>query len=169
MPAHFSLLMPISSGATSIPTSCHSFELRLHLPSCAFNPMASYSQVPIPPDVPIPPSPDSPRAHGLGLDGIPPASSANLEPEPSLLSPFRDAFRPGGAGAAYRTPSTSSSTPSSGVAMTPRSPHSRGGTGTSQDDGEGPFNFQPMTLTKSPISKSVRHLVVLRALQGCLD
>ena len=105
---------------------------------------ASGRGVPILPEA-IPPSPDSPRAQGLGLDGVPAMAIAHIDSDQSLLSPSRAHFPPSVLG---KTPSTNS-TPSTGTTTAP-------GTGASQQDGKGPFNFQPMTLTKSPISQSVR-------------
>lgn len=119
--------------------------------------MAITNPIPAPPRTPTPPPDDGPsEMRGLGLDGIGDLlSPTNDGYDPHALSPMSENFAAGRYG---------SSPPKSlsGRPLGPASPNSlyssisadSNGTSGSQD-GKNPFNFQPMSLAKSPVMKSV--------------
>ena len=108
--------------------------------------------IPVPPVSPTPPTPDSPQRTGLGLS----EDSFDL----SSLSPYKENFR-------YGSSSLSNGLTSPASPMSPLyQPMSGegGGIGLSIQDETGPFNFQPMSLSKSPIVKSVS-IAVLQSME----
>ena len=132
--------------------------------------MASHLPIPAPPRTPTPPPDDSPslgdQIHGLGLEGwlISPARSTF---DPNSLSPMDENYHSGRRyGAATRglttNPLSMSSMSDSSSLYSASSIDSASGsqpnTGAllEKTDGKGMFNFQPTSLAKSPVSKSVR-------------
>lgn len=128
--------------------------------------MSSYTYshpIPEPPRTPTPPPDDSPPTDfsGLGLDGMGDLlSPTKALYDPSALSPMTENF------AVNRYYSSPSLALSGGPPLSPTSPNSlyssvSGDSNGSRDGelghgGKGPFNFQPISLAKSPITKSVR-------------
>ena len=123
--------------------------------------MAFNTPIPAPPRTPTPPpEDDKPQESGLGLDGMEDLlSPSRMVFDSNTLSPMRENFR-------YNQ--GNSSTVSLSQPLSPLSPtsvksvysnmssESNGSrTSASLQDGKGPFNFQPMYLAKSPVSKSV--------------
>jgi hypothetical protein len=127
--------------------------------------MSQAAPIPEPPRTPTPP-PDDPQHEptGLGLDGLGDLLSPTTmdQFDPTSLSPMRENFSSSG-----RRMSNSTGTPMSQPlsSVSPNSIYgslegSQSGTGNSIQDGKGPFNFQPqpMSLSKTPVMKSVcRH------------
>lgn len=107
--------------------------------------MASNLPIPIPPRTPTPPPDDPP--------GAPMPSEATLyeQQNTSRLSPLVDTFppprSPSDAGSRGRLSPTKSSFGPSPVEAAAQD--------GSYDDGSGPFNFNTVTLAKSPVGKSV--------------
>ena len=127
--------------------------------------MANNMPIPAPPRTPTPPPEDTqPGMAGLGLDGMGDLlSPTKMSFDPNTLSPMRENFALG------RYATGTSGTASSSQPLSPTSTNSiyssmsteSNGSyaGTPVLDGKGPFNFQPMSLAKSPISKSVGTLL----------
>ncbi|MCJ1290764.1 Endoplasmic reticulum zinc transporter [Xylographa carneopallida] len=121
--------------------------------------MATSIRIPVPPRTPTPP-PDNDQVEmaGLGLDGIGDLlSPTKALYDPSSLSPMDENF-------AVSRFSSSPSLALSSQPLSPTSPNSLyssistesngGKSELSMQNGKGPFNFQPMSLAKSPITKS---------------
>lgn len=127
--------------------------------------MAISTPIPAPPRTPTPPPDDGPSAMtGLGLDGIGDLlSPTNDGYDPCSLAPMSENF----SASRYGTsPPKASSGP-----LSPASPNSLYGSFSSDGnganggpDGKNPFNFQPMSLAKSPVMKSVRTSLLLSPL-----
>ena len=133
--------------------------------------MASHLPIPAPPRTPTPPSdddhqPPGDQIHGSPLEGflISPARSSF---DPNSLSPMDENYTSGRRyGATTRgltanplgiSPMTDSSSLYSAFSIESGSgsqPNS--GALVEKTDGKGMFNFQPTSLAKSPVSKSVR-------------
>lgn len=115
--------------------------------------MASQLPIPAPPRTPTPPSEDERQGiDGLGLDGVI-TSPTEVAFDPRALSPMREHFMSGRYGSLSNP--LSPGTPTSFYSAL--SNDSAGSQSTaSMEDGRGPFNFQPMSLSKTPITKSVR-------------
>lgn len=131
--------------------------------------MASHLPIPAPPRTPTPPpdddQPPGDQIHGLGLEGflISPSRSTF---DPNSLSPMDENHTSGRRyGATSRgltanslglSPMTDSSSLYSAFSIESGSgsqPNS--GALVEKTDGKGMFNFQPTSLAKSPVSKSV--------------
>ena len=119
--------------------------------------------IPAPPRTPTPPPKNGPAdMAGLGLDGIGDLLSPTRELyDPRALSPMSENFTV----RKYSTSPAITLSSSSSQPLSPTSPNaiygsisdtSGSNTSTSLQDSKGPFNFQPMSLSKSPITKSVR-------------
>lgn len=131
--------------------------------------MASHLPIPAPPRTPTPPpdddQPPGDQIHGLGLEGflISPARSAF---DPNSLSPMDENYtsgrRYGARGLTTHSlglsPMTDSSSLHSAFSIESGSSGSQPNSGAlvEKTDGKGMFNFQPTSLAKSPVSKSVR-------------
>lgn len=119
--------------------------------------MASILPIPAPPRTPTPPLDDvEALPAGLGLDGMADMLSPTRGAfDHTALSPMSENF----AASRYNgSPLLSLNQPLSPTdsLYSPMSTGPNGSqTGTSLQDGKGPFNFQPMSLAKSPITKSV--------------
>lgn len=115
--------------------------------------MASELPIPAPPRTPTPlPDEEHQGMDGLGLDGVI-TSPTELSFDPNSLSPMRDHFLTGRYGSLSNP--LSPGTPASFYSA--MSNDSAGSQSTvSGEDGRQPFNFQPMALSKSPVTKSVR-------------
>ena len=116
--------------------------------------------IPHPPRTPTPPPEEAPsQTAGLGLDGMADLlSPSHIAFDPHALSPMRENFQVH----SFNTPfSPSLST----IPLSPSSPNTAysstngssksSNTGSLLQDDQGPFNFQPMPLAKSPVTKSV--------------
>ena len=121
--------------------------------------MASSLPIPAPPRTPTPPLDDQPAGEnlaGLGLDGFlnSPAQSVF---DPQSLSPMDEHF-PGSRYGSIAGTSPNPLSPADSVSLySPMSVDSAGSQGnTLMENGKGGFSFQPTTLAKSPVSKSVR-------------
>jgi hypothetical protein len=106
--------------------------------------MAAPIPLPAPPRTPTPPPDESTTQSGLGVDGIPYATAAELLYDPNSLSPADP-------NAHFGSMSTNMASPAS--ASTAYSPLSLD---TGKKNVSSPFNFQTTTLAKSPVIKSVR-------------
>lgn len=131
--------------------------------------MASHLPIPAPPRTPTPPpddgQPTGDQLYGLGLEEYL-ASPAQSNFDPNSLSPMDENYQSGrryGASARALTtnplglsPMTDSSSLHSTVSIESSS-GSQPNTGAlvEKTDGKGMFNFQPTSLAKSPVSKSV--------------
>lgn len=114
--------------------------------------MALAFPIPAPPRTPTPPEDDPADMAGLGLDGVMDFLSPSTATfDPNALSPMTEHFNPGRYG--------SNSQP-----LSPASPNSQysfmsvennGSIDETLQENKGPFNFKPMPLAKSPITKSV--------------
>lgn len=112
--------------STQAPVTLHGY--------CPNQNMANTMPIPLPPRTPTPPpdEPDSPQKL--------PTFDPNAPFDPNSLSPHQcEADQMPSSGASYFAPST---------------PEKQGGGGNGT--GAGPFNFEPSTLAKSPLIKSVR-------------
>lgn len=111
--------------------------------------MASNLPIPIPPRTPTPPPDDPPEAP------VPSEAAFYEQQNISRLSPLVDTFppprNPSDAGSRGRLSPTKSSFGPSPVEAAAQN--------GSYDNGSGPFNFNTVTLAKSPVGKSVRWLV----------
>lgn len=131
--------------------------------------MASHLPIPAPPRTPTPPSDDGQlpgdQIYGLGLEEYMP-SPARSTFDPSSLSPMDENYQSGRRyGATARGLTTnplgmSSMTDSSSLYTAISIEGSSGsqldtGALVEKTDGKGMFNFQPTSLAKSPVSKSV--------------
>ena len=99
------------------------------------------------PQSPSPP-PDEDGNSGLGVSNVAQAAPATITFDPNALSPVSQHFQFGSMSASISSPASiysSMSVDSAGNSKSGRS-----------EDGSGPFNFQPTTLAKSPVIKSVR-------------
>jgi hypothetical protein len=105
--------------------------------------MASTMPLPAPPRTPTPPPDESTAQSGLGLDGIPYATAAELLYDSNSLSPADPNAHFGSMSANMVSPASAS---------TVYSPLSLD---TGKNDISSPFNFQTTTLAKSPVIKSV--------------
>ena len=115
--------------------------------------MASELPIPAPPRTPTPPPEDEHQGTaGLGLDGVL-TSPVKVAFDPNALSPMKESF----LGGRYGSISSNSLSPASPNSFySAMSLDSMGGQSSgSMEDGRGPFNFQPMSLSKSPVTKSV--------------
>ena len=122
--------------------------------------MALDTPTPEPPRTPTPPSEDEHyEAAGLGLDGVGDLLSLTQDLyDPRALSPMTENF-------AVTHYNSGASLSISNQPLNPTSPNSLyssfsaesngSHSGISIQNGKGPFNFQPMSLAKSPITKSV--------------
>lgn len=99
--------------------------------------------IPAPPRTPTPPSDDGSPQGGLGLDGIPYATTSEVFYDPNSLSPADPDAHFGSMSATM----ISSASGSSG--------YGAGSMDSGKSDGSGPFNFQTTTLAKTPVIKSV--------------
>lgn len=131
--------------------------------------MASHLPIPAPPRTPTPPSddgqPTGDQLYGLGLEEYL-TSPAQSTFDPNSLSPMDENYQSGrryGAPARGLTtnplglsPMTDSSSLHSAFSIESSS-GSQPNTGAlvEKTDGQGMFNFQPTSLAKSPVSKSV--------------
>lgn len=131
--------------------------------------MASQLPIPAPPRTPTPPpddgQPPGDQIHGLGLEGYL-TSPARSTFDPNSLSPMDENYQSGrryGATARGLTtnplaisPMTDSSSLYSAFSIESSS-ESQPNTGVlvEKTDGKGMFNFQPTSLAKTPVSKSV--------------
>lgn len=124
--------------------------------------MASSLPVPAPPKTPTPPPEDQQSdqnmAGSLGLDGFLNSSVLSVF-DPQSLSPMDENF-PGKRYGSITTSGGLSSNPLSPTdtnsLYSPMSIDSAGSQGSAlMENGKGMFNFQPTTLAKSPVSKSV--------------
>lgn len=106
--------------------------------------MAAAMPIPAPPGTPTPPPDESSPQSGLGLDGIPHATAAEILYDPNSLSPADPNAHFGSMSANMVSPAS---------AMTGYSTMSLD---SGKSDASSPFNFQTTTLAKSPIVKSVR-------------
>lgn len=107
--------------------------------------MASSLPIPIPPRTPTPPPDDPPNVPALS------EATSYEHLNTSRLSPLVDTFppprSPSDAGSRDRLSPTKSSFGPSPVEAVPEN--------GLYEDGSGPFNFQTVTLAKSPVGKSV--------------
>ena len=123
--------------------------------------MAFSNPIPAPPRTPTPPpEDDQPQGAGLGLDGMEDLlSPSKMLFDPNRLSPTKETFgfSQGNSSTLSISQPLSPLSPASAKSIySSMSSESNGSrTGTSLQDGKGPFNFQPMSLAKSPVSKSV--------------
>lgn len=107
--------------------------------------MASSLPIPIPPRTPTPPSDDPPDGPTLSeATSYEHLNTARLSP---LVDTFPLSQSPSDAGSRDRLSPTKSSFGTSPVESVPEN--------GVQEDASGPFNFQTVTLAKSPIAKSV--------------
>ncbi|KAI9740192.1 MAG: Endoplasmic reticulum zinc transporter [Cirrosporium novae-zelandiae] len=120
---------------------------------------ASNLPIPIPPRTPTPPSDDEPSSAGLGVEGLS-MSPPKIVFDENSLSPMVDTFpfhsnHGHGHGHTHgHHPSTSSN-----LSINPLSPSLYGSLSESTNNNasegnNGPFNFQPTVLAKSPVIKS---------------
>ncbi len=119
--------------------------------------MASSMPIPAPPRTPTPPPEEIAHPGGLGLDGIPYATTGEVLYDPNSLSPADPDAHFGSMSANMISPATGSSV----------------FTSTSLESGKGeppsPFNFQTTTLAKSPVVKSVRYSPTLEPIHPYLN
>ena len=108
--------------------------------------MASMMPILAPPRTPTPPSDENSPQGGLGLDGIPYASTSEVLYDPNSLSPADPDAHFGSMSANMISPASGSS---GYRAMSVDS---------GKSDASSPFNFQTTTLAKTPVIKSVRPL-----------
>lgn len=122
--------------------------------------MASNLPVPAPPRTPTPPPDDQPQSEylsGLGLDGFL-NSPAKSSFDPNSLSPMDENFptRSHRSTNGMGPPPLLAPSPTDTNSLSPMSIDSAGSqTSVMVEDGKGVFQFQPTTLSKSPITKSV--------------
>jgi hypothetical protein len=115
---------------------------------------ASSMPIPVPPRTPTPPM-DEQLNNGLGLEGVASATPPRVTYNRNNLSPNKP-DHPAGYLGGMSAPLTSSNFD---TFYTPLTSNNRGGSQSARsDDGSGPFNFEPTTLAKSPVAKSVRYL-----------
>ena len=123
--------------------------------------MAITKPIPAPPRTPTPPPDDElSEMAGLGLNGIGDLLSPTHDGyDLRALSPMNENFTVNRYNNSISSPAFSSQP------LSPSSPNSQynsilgdgngSNTGNSSQHSKGPFNFQPMSLAKSPITKSV--------------
>jgi hypothetical protein len=100
--------------------------------------------IPAPPRTPTPPPDESFPQSGLGLDGIPHATVAEILYDPNSLSPADPNAHFGSMSANMVSPAGANSV------------YSATSTDGGKSDASSPFNFQTATLAKSTVVKSVR-------------
>ena len=129
--------------------------------------MADSLPVPAPPRTPTPPSDEEyPEMSGLGLDGMGDLVSP-MKPtfDPKALSPMNENFplsRYGSSTSIIGSLASPLSPMSTNPLYSPMSLDSAGSlSSNNQEDGKSPFNFKPMSLAKSPVSKSVGNINIL--------
>jgi Co/Zn/Cd efflux system component len=108
--------------------------------------MASTMPIPAPPRTPTPPPDDGSPQSGLGLDGIPYATTTEDLYDPNSLSPADPNAHFGSMSANMVSPASTNSV------------YNTMSLGSGKSDVSSPFNFQTATLAKSPVVKSVRYL-----------
>ncbi len=119
--------------------------------------MAFTLPIPAPPGTPTPPPEDQPGGEhvlGLGLDGFL-NSPARSTFDPSSLSPLDQTFQAERYGSMKPSPNPVNSADASSSHGRISTDSPGGQSGTMMEDGKGVFQFQPTTLAKSPVSKSV--------------
>lgn len=130
-------------------------EAQLRPESCWHDMAASSMPIPRPPGTPTPPMEEA-VGRGRGNEGIASPTPARVAYNPNNLSPIRPDHPSGCFGGGMSAALSSSTTPSFYSPLTRSS--RRDSQSARSDDGSGPFNFEPTTLAKSPMAKSVRHL-----------
>ena len=121
--------------------------------------MSNGFPIPDPPRTPTPPPEDESQTAGLGLEGVM-TSPRKVSFDPNALSPMVENFpigRFGSMASATTSPGNPLSPASTNSIYSPMSVDSAGNPKSmSGEDVKEPFNFQTMTLAKSPVARSVR-------------
>lgn len=119
--------------------------------------MAFTLPIPAPPRTPTPPPDDQPRAEhvlGLGLDGFM-HSPAKATFDPGSLSPLDETFQAARYGSMGPPLPPLSSIDTNAFYNRMSSDSAGSQSSIIMEDGKSVFQFQPTTLAKSPVSKSV--------------
>lgn len=119
--------------------------------------MAFTLPIPAPPRTPTPPPEDQPQGEhvlGLGLDGFL-NSPAKATFDPSSLSPLDETFHAARYGSMGPPPNPLGSIDTNSFYSRMSIDSAGSQSSTVMEDGKGVFQFQPTTLAKSPVSKSV--------------
>lgn len=113
--------------------------------------------IPDPPRTPTPPPEEIAHSGGLGLEGIPYATTGEILYDPNSLSPADPNAHFGSMSANMISPATGNSA------------HTAMSMDNGKSDAPSPFNFQTTTLAKSPVVKSVRSSSAMKPTRSDLN